>query len=505
MREKDLRPFVCDEADRRLIIPVYLLGLLFTALFVPFRLGVNVPIFVLCVYIAAFRYQIQADVPTDRGSTTLLLIVMIATLPFVLYDASPFRILHFAVLMAAVLFQLYTMFSCRAYPRLSENWLYDLGNAVFLTPLANLDAFWRVLVQRFGQGRFRSILTVVGGILVALPLLFLLGTQLLSADAAFELMYAHITVPFWHYFQRLLLGLAAAVPIAMFFFGALYGFRYRRLANILTKPDEERIHIIPSEAVIAALVPICMLQAVYLASQIVYFFSTLSGFLPDNFTYAEYARRGFLELCAASLINLTVIAAVLAFTKHKKRGTDRAVHALVIFLCVCSLVMIATAFTKMILYMRSFGLTANRIITSWFMLGLALVFLYTIIRCLRPSFKLVRTVTVTAIAMFLALCFVDCDYLAVAYNKEAYLSGRLEGFDIELLQNSSDSVIPLAIDLYEQADGQLKADALALLQRYEARDDSVFSWRSFNITRYNARSRFQAWQEAAEPGSAPVS
>ncbi len=91
----------------------------------------------------------------------------------------------------------------------------------------------------------------------------------------------------------------------------------------MAKPDGMRIHILPCEAVIAAFIPICLLQTFYLVSQIVYFFSAFPGFLPENYTYAEYARRGFLELCAVSLVNLTVIAVVLVFTKHKKRATGK--------------------------------------------------------------------------------------------------------------------------------------------------------------------------------------
>ncbi len=51
------RDFQPDGADRRLMLSTYLLGLLFLALFIPFQLGVNVPVFLTCVYIVAFNYQ----------------------------------------------------------------------------------------------------------------------------------------------------------------------------------------------------------------------------------------------------------------------------------------------------------------------------------------------------------------------------------------------------------------------------------------------------------------
>lgn len=88
-------------------------------------------------------------------------------------------------------------------------------------------------------------------------------------------------------------------------------------------------------------------------------------------------------------------------------------------------------------------------------------------------------------------------HVAVSYNKDAYLNGQLEGFDIEMLYRSSDSVIPIVIDLYEHAEGTLKEDARALLCYYETHYDNSFStWRSFNIARYDAHSKFIRWQEA---------
>ncbi len=228
MSDKFKRLFQSDRADRRLMLAVYLLSILFLTLFLPFQLGVNVPIFLTCVYIVAFSYQKRANAPIDSGSTSLLLIVVIASLPFVLYDNSPFRVLHFVMLMGAVMFQLFTMFSCRAYPRLSESWLYDLANAVLFTPLANLDAFWRVLAHRFGESRFRTVLLVFAGIAVSLPLMLLFGAQLSSADAVFAFLRSRFTAPFWRYGGKVLLGLIAAVPISMFIFGAFFGFRHKR-------------------------------------------------------------------------------------------------------------------------------------------------------------------------------------------------------------------------------------------------------------------------------------
>ena len=485
-----------DAADRRLLLPVYLLSVLFLALFVPFDLGVNVPIFIISIYIAAFSYQKHSGTRIDRGSTTLLLIVTVASLPFVLYDSSPFRVLHFLILMGAVFFQLFTMYSCRAYPRLSDGMVFDLGNAVFCAPVRNLDAFWRVMNHRHGHGRYRTVLLILCGIAIALPLLILLSFQFSSADTVYAFLSHQFRTPIVRAIGLILLGLLAALPLATVLYAVFYGYRYRRGINGLKKPKEWKLHVLPAETVLGALIPVCILQILYLILQMVYFVSTLSGYLPTDFTYAQYARQGFLELCGVALLNILLIGIAMSFTKYRKPRQEHFVRWIVVLLSVCALAMIGVALAKMFLYMQSFGLTTNRIITSWFMLGLILVFICTIVRCFRPQFKLVRTVTVAALVMFLMLCFADCDYLAVSYNRTAFLDGQLQGFDLEMLQDASDSVIPLVIEVYENAEGALREDAANLLRHYaEKTHQPLLSWRSFNISGYQARETFLLWQQ----------
>ena len=48
-------------------------------------------------------------------------------------------------------------------------------------------------------------------------------------------------------------------------------------------------------------------------------FSALAGKLPEAFTYAEYARRGFFELCQVSVWNLCILIMSDLFTSRKDK------------------------------------------------------------------------------------------------------------------------------------------------------------------------------------------
>lgn len=488
--------FFFDGADHGLILPVAVIALAAILLFVPFNLGVNVPAFLLALYIVVFSYQGRAGSESDRGSIYLLLLVLIGILPFLLYDTSPFRILQFVLLCFCVLFQIYTMYGRRYYKQLfSEDWLFDAINGIFVMPFANFPVLFRALsaLPKEKKALNYTLLSVFG---------FLFAPAL--------------TVYLTHAYRAHALGIAAAIigGAALFFFlcAYLYGFLYgcRRAVNtsLLKKPAPKKIRRVPVWVSIALLLILCIACTAYLVLQGGYLIPAISGRM-EAADVAEYARRGFLELCGVVLLNLACILFTAIFTRvhtpkpdpetGRVRSASPAVLALIIALSILSILLVLTALVKMVLYMHTYGLTTNRIITSVFMIGLIIVCLIILARAFSPHVRLVRSISIAAVTLFLVLCFADCDYLALSYNRTAYLEGRLPGFDIEMLYQSSDSIVPVMIDVYENSSGQVRTDAKAFLDHYIARyDDTLGKARSFNIASYNAHNKYIEWAEGTD-------
>ena len=80
-----------------------------------------------------------------------------------------------------------------------------------------------------------------------------------------------------------------------------------------------------------------------------------------------------------------------------------------------TLLILASAASKMVLYIQAYGLTAKRVLTLAFMAMLAVVFGGTIVRQ-RKRFNLIRLALAFAAVLFclLAVCNLDC--LIAAYN-----------------------------------------------------------------------------------------
>ena len=472
---------VFDEADFWLILPAALLSLLAAALFVPLELGVNVPVFIFLLYVAVFAYQGRTKSKSDRDSIYFLLIVLLASLPFILYDTSPFRILQFALLGFFVLFQIFTMYGCRKYKHLSsECWLYDAVNAVVFMPFANVPAALKILLS----SRMRTAFVILSAFVLSPALTIALYSACGKGFAACAGAY--------------LLGFALFTLLYFYLYGFLYGCRRASFTDVLKKPDPEKLRRVPAWVSISVLSLFCLGCAAYILTQILYFLP-VNGNMPLKSDLSEFARRGFLELCGVVLANLAVIGLSVVFTrvrsKENGRNYSKVLTALIVVLCVLSILLVAEAFLKMLLYMKVYGLTTNRIITSVFMLGLAIVCAFIILRAFSLCMRPIRAISIAAVTLFLLLCFADCDYLALSYNRTAYLSGQLSGFDIDMLYDCGDSIVPVMIDVYDNSTGTVKTDALRFLDNY--RDTSALAGnriRSFNIASYNARNKYLQWK-----------
>lgn len=77
--------------------------------------------------------------------------------------------------------------------------------------------------------------------------------------------------------------------------------------------------------------------------------SAFQNLLPAGYTYADYARRGFFELCGVAVLNLTLIALLQLFSRRDADTGKKpaAVRVYTVILAVFTLALIVTALRKM--------------------------------------------------------------------------------------------------------------------------------------------------------------
>ena len=336
----------------------------------------------------------------------------------------------------------------------------DFFKALVLLPFS---AFGRVWAAMFSGKRVggKMLLKVLLGIAIAVvPTVTVIS--LLSYDDSFSKILSDIFV-FFRGFKLFshLFSLAMGGLVAMYIFG-LYSACVNR--KLYVGIDEffcgnayQNTHFIPTVTVAVALLPLVAVYVIFFISQWNYYISAFSGVLPEGLTYAEYARSGFFELCSVSAINILILALAAFFTKRKGKGDTALLKTANTLISVMTLVLIATAFSKMAIYVQSYGLTAKRVIASWFMVLLALVFVLIILKQFINRLKLIPASGIVVAAMVMLLTLSNYNGIIADYNVDKYISGDLDSVDVHALYDLGTPALPAILRYAEHYESETGA------------------------------------------------
>ena len=328
-----------------------------------------------------------------------------------------------------------------------DRFVGDLFRSVFVRPFASFGECPKATFGLFGRLKAgKNVLYVLLGLLIALPLTLVVAALLISSDAMFADLMSGILDYLPEFSFDTVSELIWGIPVAFFLCGILFSAEKKLAPRTEEAPA---CRVIPLAAVCTAVTPICVFYLMYVLVQFRYLIAALGGSLPEEYSYSDFARQGFFELCAVAAIDLFVILLMQAFTV--RRENDRrpaALKAYTVIISVFTLLLIATAVSKMLLYIGEYGMTPLRIYTSWFMAVLAVLFVIIMLWQF-VKLPLWKTVFAAFTVMFGVLCFSNTDGIIARYNISAYQSGALTEVDFSLLQELGTSAIPAVADAYE--------------------------------------------------------
>ena len=367
--------------------------------------------------------------------------------------------------------------------------LLDAPRAFYRLGVGNLGRSAVGLAAGIKQGGAvtRRMGAVGMGLLISVPILAVMILLLMSADAAFEglmellpdfALGEYITSGIWGAFLAWVLytrGVSLAKSPS-----PAPSRRSRRGANALT--------------VNTVLLMVSLLYAVYLLSQLAYFSGGLSGILPEGFTLAEYARRGFFEMAWLCAMNLGLLCLTVWLIREER--LPRLTRIAGTFLAAITCFLILTASAKMFLYIGSYGLTWSRVTTEVFMLWLAITTALVTVRLFLPKFGYMKAVVLTAMVLGTLVFWVDVDTLVANYNVSAYRSGRLETVDVSHLDSLGSAAVPRLLELAEDDDPSVAQQAREILSRESSY--AVDDLRQWNYNRGRADKLLRTYQEAQE-------
>ena len=317
----------------------------------------------------------------------------------------------------------------------TSNWLlFDVLNAQLIVPYGNFAAHAKVLLRSVRKTKMgRTLLSVLLGVALAVPVFCWVLPLLSSADAGFAAMLEKFIAQFYENFYEFFVKFILSVPVTAFLFGLVYGGLYKRRTQCVKKTDvfqtQDALHFLPNVTIYTALTLLCAVYVLFIGLQGQYLFSAFWGTLPEGFTVSQYARTGFFELCRIAAINVSLLALVNTFarTPRKINAPLRVMNGV---LSALSLLLLGTAASKMALYIARYGLTTKRVLTSVFLLWLAIVFVAMLVWQIR-NFELVRLCTLSGAVLFCALCVVPVEQCIANYNGARIENGTLAVSDYD--------------------------------------------------------------------------
>lgn len=425
------------------------------SLFGGFNIGFTVSYFAL--FLLTVLYMVKSEINIKPFSLFCGAVSLILSVVFAVFDDSLINtLLFFAV------FALYGVFAAVSYTDCEKSRhgiIYSALNTLIISPFRFLTepfrSYGKYCSDNEKKGPNKQVLV---GIALSVPVLLVVLPLLISSDAAFEGLMVSLFSGVGELIAKILLG----TLLAIFLFSMLFALK-KGLRDDESKPySNTEYRNLPAATAVTLFSILSVFYAVYLFSQLAYFFSAFSGILPEGYalTPANYARRGFFELCGVCSINLGLIALITGLSRRTEEGKiPLSVRITATLICVFSVIFTATALSKMLLYIGFYGLTRLRLLTSVFMVLLALLFVGVVIYLYLKKFPISKYIISVLAVLALAVGFTDVDRTVAFYNVESYKSRELNEIDVAHLGSLSDSAVPYLVEMLKLPDSDIREQA----------------------------------------------
>lgn len=325
-----------------------------------------------------------------------------------------------------------------------------IGGVMVIPILMLNNAMQWIGTQTFHARDNQKTMAVVRGCLLALPIVVVFALLLGSADVVFgDVLEGAFSVFYIENWDKLVGHLAL---IGLLAWGVIFG-----LATLLQSNPASNFHKYPNltesfrlgfiETAIV-LGSLNLLFLFFVIIQAAYLFGGESNITSQGYTYSEYARRGFFELLAVSMLTMGLIVGARLIHKPENPRQEQVFQGLSIGLILMTLVMLVSAYRRLSLYEDAYGYTHLRVVSHVFIVWLGMLFLILIADLLKvyPQLFWMGGIAV-AVGFWVSLNIMNLDAFIAERNIERY--ARTDKLDTVYLFSLSDDAVPAMIQLLD--------------------------------------------------------
>jgi len=485
----------------RLWIGAIALGWLFDLLFWRKMPGINFAIFAVLCLLVGFFLLLGAGLRPNRNSLYLLplfgffaAVTFMRAEPMTLFLAYVLSLFTLAVFTVTYLGGRWVRYTVLDY--LAK--FLDLAASVIARPVSFTGDYRRLHAEAGARPVRRSGWPVLRGLIIALPIVAVFASLLASADLVFSqkltdfldfLDLDNISEYIFRLIYILMIGYALA--------GVIFHAAVRSGDEKLIGGDRRFIPAFLGfvEAAIV-LGSVVALFVAFVAIQFQYFFGGQTNIHIDGYTYSEYARRGFGELVAVAFFSLVMLLALSGITKRETAPQRRAFSGLGIALVGLVLVMLVSAYQRLVLYEAAYGFSRLRTYTHIFLIWIGLLLIATIVlEVLHKEQAFALAALIAAFGFAVSLPILNVDGFIVRQNMQRELHAQpgpdVVDLDAQYFIDLSDDAVPglvaaIRSQALPDAIKEKVSASLACIRHRRGLNRNDVSWEWFHFARYHA-------------------
>lgn len=468
-----------NKSDWIFLLLCLVLGIAAEESFFQDAIGISYFVFIFLFY-AVFYWRFRGFTFSHQRIGYLVLIcIWLLAISYSIHINMLFHVLNVLVIPALVIFHIVLVTSQKSLPWSKPIFIQYLFSKLFAAFKYNFR-FVAVLGKLFKQGdnddKYVIWKKILIGLVISMPLLYVVLTLLMSADTQFERMMGEITQLFQIMDEEDFARIVVILIYTFGFFGLLQVLYNKQIKAIIQKENSQSFKI---DAIISITV-LVLINAIYLLFTVVQFTYFFSGDLQGDFTYAEYARKGFFELLFVTMINLSITVFVLSFVDTGARLMKRLIQILLTAIVLSSAVMLSSAFMRLSMYEEAYGFTFVRFMAFSFMLFLVVIYMYTLFKIWIEKLSLFHFYFISSLLFYTGMNLIDVEKIVVTKNIERFeQTGKL---DPAYLNSLSYSGVLGLMELYEK-NSEIPEVKQLLKERKSNLSNESDSWQSYNLKR----------------------
>jgi hypothetical protein len=479
---------------RKLFILSVALGLLYDFLFWGGNQGISFFIFILAFLI--FISSIFRELNPTKGKVGFLFLVPISffsvmsfvfTEPFVSFLNRAIALLLIGVWAVGYMSENWIRFSVMDYLQSGLRLTFNLISFPWLR-LGSLGFFPTQKEQRISKA-----LPFFRGLALAFPILlifsfFFAAADLVFADTLNNFLSSFDAEHLGEFIQRVLM----VFVVANFFLGFIVFTNSDRNKTLIVDENKPLLNpflgTIESGVVLSC---VLLLFASFIFLQFKYLFFNQRAITELGFTFAEYARRGFGELIAVTVVNIAVILGLSTITKIRTQKAKQKLSWLYTGLVLANIFILISALTRLNLYETAFGYSRLRMYSHVFILWLGILLLAICALIWIRSLNQFGNVFILFIIGFIAtLNLINTD--AQIVNRNILRALRDEPLDNAYLGSLSSDAVPALVNYFQDntITDSIRTDLGATILCFQINNEKQLindSWQSFTISGNRAR------------------